>query len=67
MTAGVREETYKDHAAACLEIARKTDDREGKIALLYMARAWLKLADQHHMNSQTTLLDDLDPHHAGFL
>jgi hypothetical protein len=42
-----REEVYKVHAAACLEIARKTDDREGKIALLDIASAWLALADQH--------------------
>jgi hypothetical protein len=44
------------HAAACLEIARNADDREGKIALLDMARAWLALADQHDKNSQTTLV-----------
>jgi hypothetical protein len=42
-----QEEIYKVHAAGCLEIARKTDDREGKIALLGIARAWLALADQH--------------------
>jgi hypothetical protein len=50
------EETSKAQAAQCLEIARKTDDREGKIALLDMARAWLALADQHHQNSQATLV-----------
>jgi hypothetical protein len=50
----VQEEVYKAHAAACLEIARKTDDREGKIALLDIARAWLALADQHDKNSQKT-------------
>ena len=44
------------HAAACLEIARNADDREGKIALLDMARAWLALAEQHNKNSQATLL-----------
>ena len=49
-----REETYKAHAAECLEIARQTDDREGKIALLDIARAWLVLADQHRKNSQTS-------------
>jgi len=51
-----RDEMYKVHAAACLEIARKTDDREGKIALLDIARAWLALADQHDKNSQPTLV-----------
>lgn len=40
-----REETYKAHAAECLEMARQTDDRAGKIALLDIARAWLALAD----------------------
>ena len=48
-----REELYKVHAAECIEIARKTDNREGKIALLQIARAWLTLADQHHKSSQT--------------
>jgi hypothetical protein len=42
-----QQELYKVQATACLEIARKTDDREGKIALLGIARAWLALADQH--------------------
>ena len=51
-----REEMYKEHAAVCLEIARKTDDREGKIALLDIARAWLALADQHDKNTQATLV-----------
>lgn len=40
-----QEQAYKENAAACLEIARKTDDREGKIALLDIARAWLDLAE----------------------
>jgi hypothetical protein len=51
-----RGEMYKEHAAACLAIARNADDREGKIALLDMARAWLVLAEQHVKNSQTTLV-----------
>jgi hypothetical protein len=42
-----QQEVYKEHAAACMEIARKTEDREGKIALLGIARAWLALADQY--------------------
>jgi hypothetical protein len=50
------EETSKAQAAECLEIARRTDDREGKIALLDIARAWLSLADQHGKNSQATLV-----------
>jgi hypothetical protein len=47
MPADGQQEVYKVHAATCLEIARKTGDREGKIALLGIARAWLALADQH--------------------
>jgi hypothetical protein len=47
---------YKVHAAARLEIARNAGDREGKIALLDLARAWLALAEQHDKNSQTTLV-----------
>lgn len=46
MPTDAREE-YKAHAAGCLEIARRTDNREGKIALLDIARAWLALAEQH--------------------
>ena len=42
-----QQDVYKVHAAACLDIARKTDDREGKIALLGIARAWLALADPY--------------------
>jgi hypothetical protein len=53
-----RDKVYKAYAAECLEIAQKSDDREGKIALLDIARAWLALADQHDKNSQTTLVDD---------
>ena len=47
---------YKVHAAACLEIARTGNNREGKIALLDMARAWLALAEQHDKNNQSTLI-----------
>ena len=57
-----REEVYKAHAAGCMEIARETDDREGKIALLNIARAWLALADQRHKNSHTTLLGSTKRH-----
>jgi hypothetical protein len=49
-----QEEAYKSNAAACLEIARQTDNREGKIALLDIARRWLALAAQDEKNSQTT-------------
>jgi hypothetical protein len=56
-----QQEVYKEHAAACLEIARKTDDREGKIALLGIARAWLALAEQYVVpclqRSDTDLID----------
>jgi hypothetical protein len=47
-----RGEVYKAHAAGYLEIARKTDNREGKIALLDIASAWLALADQRDKNRQ---------------
>jgi hypothetical protein len=51
-----REELYKDHAAACLEIARKTDDRAGKLALLDVARAWIALAEEHDKNHRAVLV-----------
>jgi len=50
-----REELYKVHAAECLEIARTANNREGKIALLDIARAWLVLAEQHDKTSRTVL------------
>jgi hypothetical protein len=42
-----REETYKENAAACLDMARVTNDRESKLAFLDIARALLVLAEQH--------------------
>jgi hypothetical protein len=52
-----RREVYIEHAAACLEIARATDDREGTIALLDIARAWLALAAQHDNSSARSARD----------
>ncbi len=49
-------EVYRIHSGVCLWLAQKTDDRETKLILLDMARAWLALADQGEKNRQTTLV-----------
>lgn len=56
MVADGQIEVYRIHAGVCLWLARKTTDRETKLILLDMARAWLALADQHEKNSHTTLV-----------
>jgi hypothetical protein len=47
---------YRLQAAQCVRLAQKSEDREVKIGLLTMARAWLSLADQHDKNSQNLTL-----------
>jgi len=45
---------YRLHAAHCMEIAAKTADKENKLTLLNMARAWLLLAEIAEKSSKTT-------------
>ena len=40
-----RSDEYRQFAAGCLDIARKTTDPATKGALLQMARVWSRLAD----------------------
>ena len=49
-------EVYRIHAGVCVWLAQKTDDRETKLVLLDMARAWIALAEQGERNRQTTLV-----------
>jgi len=49
-------EIYRSHAGVCFWLAQKTDDRDSKLILLDMARAWLALAEQGEKNRQTTLV-----------
>jgi hypothetical protein len=53
MSGDRQQEVYKAQAAECLEIARKTDDRKGKIPLLDIACAGLALADQDALAAST--------------
>ena len=49
-------EGYRIHAGVCLWLAQRTSDRETKLVLLDMARAWQALAEQGEKNRQTTLV-----------
>ncbi len=49
-------EVYRTHDGVCLWLAQKTADRESRVILLDMARAWLALAEQGEKNRQTTLV-----------
>ncbi len=44
---------YRLHAAHCAEIAQRTSDRERRVSLLKMSRAWLRLAELAEKNSET--------------
>jgi hypothetical protein len=53
MSASEKVATYRLHAAHCTEIAQKTSDREGRVSLLKMSMAWLRLAELVEKNSET--------------
>jgi hypothetical protein len=46
---------YRLHAAHCVELAERSSDAEGRLALLAMAKSWLALAEQAVKNSETAL------------
>jgi hypothetical protein len=54
-------ETYREYAARCLELAYTTTDERGKFALIDMARAWMRLAEQAEKNSQLDLSYETPP------
>ena len=43
---------YREHAAACLRLARRTKDDNDKALLLQMAELWRQLADRTNLQEQ---------------
>ena len=43
---------YREHAAACLRLARRTKDDNDKALLLQMAESWRQLADRANLQEQ---------------
>jgi hypothetical protein len=56
MTRDERLERYRQNAEKCLTLAQTFNDRQSKRTLIEMANTWLKLAEQHLKNSETTLV-----------
>ena len=56
MTRDERLERYRLNAEKCLILALTFNDRQSKRTLIEMANTWLKLAEQHLKNSETTLV-----------
>jgi hypothetical protein len=61
MAIGELSAAYRLHAAHCTEIAARTADRENKLTLLSMARAWLRLAEQADKNNETIVCETPGP------
>jgi hypothetical protein len=51
-----RLERYRLNAEKCLTLAQTFNDQQSKRTLIEMANTWLKLAEQHLKNSETTLV-----------
>ena len=49
-------EFYRAKADQCVAVAQTCPATSGKLALLEMARVWLRLAEQGAKNDQTTLV-----------
>ena len=49
-------ERYRLNAEKCLALAQTFNDHQSKRTLIEMANTWLKLAEQHLKNSETTLV-----------
>jgi hypothetical protein len=56
MTRNERLERYRLNAEKCLTLAETFNDHQSKRTLIGMANTWLKLAEQHLKNSETTLV-----------
>ena len=56
MTMDERLERYRLNAEKCLTLAQTFNDHQSKRTLIEMANTWLKLAEQHLKNSETTLV-----------
>ena len=57
-------DAYRRHAAECLRLAEKTTNAAEKGYLLYMANAWLSLADQADRNRKTDIVYETPPQEA---
>jgi hypothetical protein len=56
MTGDERLEWYRLNAEKCLALAQTFGDPQSKRTLIGMANTWLKLAEQHLKNRETTLV-----------
>jgi len=56
MTRDERLERYRLNAEKCLTLAQTFNDHQSKRTLIEMANTWLKMAEQHLKNSETTLV-----------
>lgn len=54
-------DAYRRHAAECLRLAEKATNPDEKAYLLYMANAWLNLADQADRNRKTDIVYETPP------
>jgi hypothetical protein len=61
MTGDERLERYRLNAEKCLALAHTFNDPQSKRTLIGMANTWLKLAEQHLKNSETTLYETPTP------
>lgn len=43
---------YREYAAACVQLARRTEDDNEKALLLQMAESWRQLADRAKLQDQ---------------
>jgi hypothetical protein len=51
-------ERYRSYAARCVKISRNIPNPAGKLVLLEMAQAWLKLAEDAAEDAETPLLHE---------
>jgi hypothetical protein len=56
MAGDERLERYRLNVEKCLALAQTFNDHQSKRTLIEMANTWLKLAEQHLKNSETTLV-----------
>jgi hypothetical protein len=54
-------EDYQHHAAECLRLAEQVTDPFHKMALIEMAQAWLRLAEQAEKNSKLDVVYEPPP------
>ena len=41
-----KSDQYRRLARACLELARRAEDQQGRASLLHMAQVWFRLAEE---------------------